>query len=105
MRQLRARALHLLIRLCILTQQRLVVRKQVKVRQVRFLIKKLLRIVLPVDVNELHPELPQDRRRHGASVYAAGAFAALGNFALDLQFVRIIRHLILPRTTQAPARR
>ena len=51
--------------------------------------------MLPVDVNELYPELPQDRRRHGASVHAAGAFAALGNFALDLQLVRIIRHLIV----------
>ena len=69
--------------------------KRVEIREVVFLVKELLRIVLAVDVDEPCAQLFKRRHAYRPPVYAADIFSVRVNFALHLQFLRVKFHLIL----------
>ena len=89
----------LVIRLPVRCQQRLVMGKQVKIANMRRLVKQLLGVVLAVDLDELGAEPAERGDRDGLTAHAAAVFAVGEDLAGDSQ-LRLIRHLIFREPRQ-----
>ena len=89
----------LVIGLPVAFQQRLVVRKQVQIPDMRRLVKQLLRVVLPMDLDELDAEPAERGDRDGLAAHAAAVLPVGEDLAGDAE-LRLIRDLILREPRQ-----
>ena len=87
-------------RCAIRLQQRLVVRERIQIDQMVRLVEQPLRIMLPMDVNELQAEPPQQCHRHGPPVHAAAVLPIREDLALHQQRLRVIVHAVLRKPRQ-----
>ena len=89
----------LVIGLPVAFQQRLVVRKQVQIPNMRRLVKQLLGVVLPVDLDELDAEPAERGDRDGFAAHAAAVLPVGKDLAGDAE-LRLVRNLILREPRQ-----
>ena len=73
--------------------------KQVKISDVRCLVKQLLGIILTMDLNQLGAKLSECRDCDGLSADAAAVFSVSKNLTGDTEF-RLIRNMVFYKPWQ-----